>query len=100
MRSMKLNTVCREANCPNMGECFQRRTATFMILGSRCTRNCRFCNVTHARPEAVDPDEPAHLAATAKQLGLRHVVITQVTRDDVASAPLVRSSYRAAEALE
>ena len=83
MRSLKLNTVCNSANCPNLGECYQKHTATFMILGSRCTRNCRFCNVTHFHPEPVDPDEPENLAAAAKRLGLRHVVITQVTRDDL-----------------
>ena len=83
MKDLNLNTVCKEANCPNLGECFQKHTATFMILGSRCTRNCRFCNVTHARPEPVDPDEPAHVAEAAAKLGLRHVVVTCVTRDDL-----------------
>lgn len=83
MKNLKLNTVCNEANCPNLGECFMKHTATFMILGSHCTRNCRFCNVTHAAPETVDPDEPENLAKAAKKLGLRHVVITQVTRDDL-----------------
>ncbi len=83
MKDLKLNTVCNEANCPNLGECFMKHTATFMILGSHCTRNCRFCNVTHAAPETVDPDEPENLARAARQLGLRHVVITQVTRDDL-----------------
>lgn len=83
MTKLKLNTVCKEANCPNLGECFQQHTATFMILGSQCTRNCRFCNVAHGTPEAVDPLEPLHIAEAAKHLGLRHVVITQVTRDDL-----------------
>jgi lipoic acid synthetase len=83
MKDLKLNTVCKEANCPNLGECYQKHTATFMILGSHCTRNCRFCNVEHARPDQVDPEEPKNLALAAKQLGLRHVVITQVTRDDL-----------------
>lgn len=83
MKELKLNTVCNEANCPNLGECFGKHTATFMILGSRCTRNCTFCNVTHARPDPVDPDEPANLAEAVKKLGLKHVVITQVTRDDL-----------------
>lgn len=83
MKDLKLNTVCNEANCPNLGECFMKHTATFMILGSHCTRNCRFCNVTHAAPEEVDPNEPENLAQAAKKLGLRHVVITQVTRDDL-----------------
>lgn len=83
MDEMGLNTVCREANCPNQGECFARHTATFMILGRHCTRNCRFCNVTHAIPDPVDPDEPKRLAETAKHLGLHHVVVTSVTRDDL-----------------
>ncbi len=83
MKELKLNTVCNEANCPNLGECFGKHTATFMILGSHCTRNCTFCNVTHARPEPVDPCEPKNLAEAVKKLGLKHVVITQVTRDDL-----------------
>ena len=83
MRDLHLNTVCREANCPNLGECFKKRTATFMILGAHCTRNCRFCNVTCAAPEPVDEDEPRHLAEAARALGLRHVVVTSVTRDDL-----------------
>ena len=83
MTKLKLNTVCKEANCPNLGECFQKHTATFMILGSQCTRNCRFCNVIHGTPEHVDPLEPQHIAEAARDLGLRHVVITQVTRDDL-----------------
>lgn len=83
MTNLELNTVCKEANCPNLGECFQKHTATFMILGSQCTRNCRFCNVVHGTPEPVDPLEPQHIAEAAKHLGLRHVVITQVTRDDL-----------------
>jgi lipoic acid synthetase len=80
---LKLNTVCKEANCPNLGECYRRHTATFMLLGSHCTRNCRFCNVTHAAPEPVDPEEPENVALAAKRLGLRHVVLTCVTRDDL-----------------
>lgn len=80
----RLHTVCESADCPNIGECFGNKTCTFMILGSRCTRNCRFCAVTHGCPEAVDPDEPQLLAAAARQLGLQHVVITSVTRDDLA----------------
>ena len=83
MASLKLNTVCKEASCPNMGECYKKHTATFMILGTQCTRNCRFCNVTHGRPQPVDPDEPAHLAEAVEALGLRHVVVTSVTRDDL-----------------
>lgn len=83
MRDLKLNTVCKEANCPNLGECYQKHTATFMILGSICTRNCRFCNVTAGRPLPPDPDEPRHVAQAAKKLGLRHVVLTCSTRDDL-----------------
>ena len=83
MKDLGLNTVCREANCPNLGECFRRHTATFMILGAHCTRNCRFCNVSCAAPEAVDPDEPERLAEAAARLGLKHVVVTSVTRDDL-----------------
>ncbi len=83
MASLKLNTVCKAANCPNLGECYKKHTATFMILGSQCTRNCRFCNVTHGKPELVDPEEPANLAKAAEKLGLKHVVVTCVTRDDL-----------------
>ncbi len=80
---LKLNTVCKEANCPNLGECYRKHTATFMILGSECTRNCRFCNVTPGKPVPPDPDEPENVAAAAKKLGLRHVVLTCPTRDDL-----------------
>ena len=83
MKELNLNTVCREANCPNLGECYRRHTATFMILGSACTRNCRFCNVTSGRPLPPDPDEPENVAAAAQKLGLRHVVLTCPTRDDL-----------------
>ena len=83
MAKLKLNTVCKEANCPNLGECYKRHTATFMILGSICTRHCRFCNVSKGCVEAVDPKEPQHLAEAVKELGLKHVVITSVTRDDL-----------------
>ena len=83
MRDLKLNTVCKEANCPNLGECYRKHTATFMILGSACTRNCRFCNVTTGHPLPPDPDEPRHVAEAAKKLGLRHVVLTCPTRDDL-----------------
>lgn len=83
MKELGLNTVCREANCPNIGECCRRRTATFMVLGDRCTRDCRFCNVTHGVPDAPDPDEPAAVAQAVMKLGLRHAVITTVTRDDL-----------------
>lgn len=78
-----LNTVCDEAICPNRGKCFHAGTATFMILGKNCTRNCRFCNVTGAAPEKVDLDEPANVALAVKELSLKYVVITSVTRDDL-----------------
>lgn len=84
MQDMELNTVCKEANCPNLGECYSSKTATFMIMGSQCTRNCRFCNVTTGSPTELDATEPRHLAEAVKHLGLEHVVITQVTRDDLA----------------
>ena len=84
MRDLKLNTVCKEANCPNLGECYRKHTTTFMILGSVCTRNCRFCNVATGRPLPPDPDEPDNVALAAKKLGLRHVVLTCSTRDDLA----------------
>jgi len=83
MRGLKLNTVCEEAACPNIGECWKRKHATFMILGSVCTRACAFCNVATGRPDRLDPDEPAHVAAAVGKLGLEHVVITSVDRDDL-----------------
>jgi lipoic acid synthetase len=83
MRSLQLNTVCEEAACPNLGECWSARHATVMILGSVCTRKCGFCNVKTGRPEALDADEPARLAQAVKALDLRHVVITSVDRDDL-----------------
>ncbi|MFN2436529.1 MAG: radical SAM protein, partial [Desulfotignum sp.] len=79
----KLHTVCQEANCPNMFECFSKDTATFMILGDQCTRHCRFCNITARPPLPVDPDEPARVAKAARDLGLHYVVVTSVTRDDL-----------------
>jgi lipoyl synthase len=80
---LKLNTVCVEARCPNLTECWTRGTATFMILGDRCTRRCHFCAVETARPLAVEIDEPQRLAEAAAHLNLRHVVITSVARDDL-----------------
>jgi len=80
---LSLATICEEAECPNIGECFRQHTATFLILGRTCTRNCRFCAVEHGRPEPVDIEEPQHLVDAVKQLRLRHVVITSVTRDDL-----------------
>jgi lipoic acid synthetase len=83
MRRLKLNTVCEEAACPNLPECWAERHATVMILGSVCTRACAFCNVETGMPDAVDPEEPAHLASAVAELGLQHVVITSVDRDDL-----------------
>jgi len=83
LSSMHINTVCQEALCPNMGECFAKRQATFIILGSICTRGCRFCGVAKGQPLPLDPDEPKRIAEAVKKLGLRHVVITSVTRDDL-----------------
>ncbi|MHB0999391.1 MAG: lipoyl synthase [Armatimonadota bacterium] len=83
LKSMGLHTVCQSASCPNIGECFSKRTATFMILGDTCTRNCGFCGVTSGRPLAEDPDEPRRVAEAAKKMNLRYVVVTSVTRDDL-----------------
>ncbi len=79
----RLHTVCQEAKCPNMWECFSQQTATFLIMGSRCTRNCRFCSVAQGPVEPPDPAEPERVAAAARKMGLRYVVITSVTRDDL-----------------
>ncbi|HNX53424.1 MAG TPA: lipoyl synthase [Pontiellaceae bacterium] len=83
LASLQLNTVCASAKCPNRHECWNRGTATVMILGNTCTRNCRFCNVNTGRPGPVDYDEPARVAEAARRLNLRHIVITSVTRDDL-----------------
>ena len=83
MRRLELNTVCEEAACPNLSECWADRHATVMILGSVCTRACAFCNIETGRPDPVDPDEPEHLAHAIAELGLQHVVITSVDRDDL-----------------
>ncbi len=83
MRSQVLHTVCEEALCPNIFECWEARTATFLILGDICTRNCGFCAITTGRPTHLDREEPARVAAVVKRMGLRHVVITSVTRDDL-----------------
>jgi lipoic acid synthetase len=83
LREAKLHTVCEEASCPNLGECFRHGTATFMILGDLCTRRCPFCDVGHGKPLAPDPDEPRHLAETLMAMGLSYVVITSVDRDDL-----------------
>jgi lipoic acid synthetase len=83
LREKRLHTVCEEASCPNIGECFGKGTATFMILGDLCTRRCPFCDVAHGRPLPPDPEEPEHLAQTIAALGLSYVVITSVDRDDL-----------------
>jgi lipoic acid synthetase len=83
LREQKLHTVCEEASCPNIAECFGKGTATFMILGDICTRRCPFCDVAHGRPLAPDAEEPRHLAETIALLGLKYVVITSVDRDDL-----------------
>ncbi|MEY3510293.1 MAG: lipoyl synthase [Pseudomonadota bacterium] len=83
LRSNKLVTVCEEASCPNIGECFGKGTATFMIMGDKCTRRCPFCDVGHGRPDPLDVDEPDNLAKTIAQLKLQYVVITSVDRDDL-----------------
>ncbi|MBT4484655.1 MAG: lipoyl synthase [Candidatus Latescibacteria bacterium] len=83
LKSKRILTVCKEANCPNIGECFSRRTATFLILGENCTRSCRFCAVNHEAPKPPDPDEPSRIAETVRTMGLMYVVITSVTRDDL-----------------
>jgi len=83
LRERQLATVCESANCPNRGECFSQNKATVLILGSVCTRSCRFCSVAQGTPELLDPREPQHVAELAQQAGLRHIVITSVTRDDL-----------------
>ncbi len=83
LRELGLHTVCEEAHCPNIGECWEHRAATFMILGDVCTRNCAYCAVAHGTPEPYDPDEPARLADAVARLGLQHIVITSVDRDDL-----------------
>lgn len=83
MRTLKLTTVCEEAACPNIGECWAKGHATVMIMGEICTRACAFCNITTGRPNALDPDEPEHVAEMAETLGLNHIVITSVDRDDL-----------------
>jgi lipoic acid synthetase len=83
LRENKLVTVCEEASCPNLSECFSHGTATFMIMGDKCTRRCSFCDVAHGRPDPLDPNEPMNLANTIAQMNLRYVVITSVDRDDL-----------------
>jgi lipoic acid synthetase len=83
LRANNLVTVCEEASCPNLSECFSHGTATFMIMGDKCTRRCSFCDVAHGRPDPLDANEPMNLAITIAQMGLRYVVITSVDRDDL-----------------
>ena len=84
MRDAELHTVCEEAMCPNIGECWEEREATFLLLGMKCTRRCGFCDVMTAKPDAVDEGEPARIAETVARMGLRYVVLTGVARDDLA----------------
>ncbi len=84
MRTQTLHTVCEEARCPNLGECWERRTATFLILGNICTRNCSYCAIVHGLPTELDLEEPARVAGAVEAMGLRHAVITSVNRDDLA----------------
>jgi lipoyl synthase len=84
LRENRLVTVCEEAGCPNIGECWEKKHATFMIMGDTCTRACAFCNVKTGLPQPLDPDEPAHVAEATAKLGLSHVVVTSVDRDDLA----------------
>jgi lipoic acid synthetase len=84
MRELGLHTVCEEAHCPNVGECWEHRAATFMILGDVCTRNCSYCAVAHGTPQPLDPGEPVRLGLAVERMGLKHVVITSVDRDDLA----------------
>lgn len=83
IKSLSLNTVCQEAACPNVGDCWNKKHAAIMILGSVCTRACRFCNIASGKPQPVDPDEPRRVALSVKALSLKHIVITSVDRDDL-----------------
>lgn len=83
MRNLNLHTVCEEARCPNIGECWNHRTATFLLLGDICTRNCRFCAISKGQPKPLDEDEPEHIAHAVAYLKLKHAVLTSVTRDDL-----------------
>jgi len=83
VKEQRLNTVCESARCPNLGECWNRGTATFMILGNVCTRSCTFCNIDVGKPDEYDPHEAERVAESVKKLNLRHAVVTSVTRDDL-----------------
>ncbi|MFH1092786.1 MAG: lipoyl synthase [Candidatus Omnitrophota bacterium] len=101
-RMHNLHTVCKEALCPNIGECFSKKVATFLIMGNSCTRNCNFCAVKKGVPDKIDPDEPQRVAKAVKKLGLKHVVITSVTRDDLedGGAGIFSDTIRALKALD
>jgi lipoic acid synthetase len=102
LKDLKLNTVCEEAHCPNIGECWDHRAATFMILGDVCTRNCAYCAVAHGTPQPLDPEEPRRLAEAVAAMQMRHIVVTSVDRDDLPNggaelfAAVVRETRRAA----
>jgi len=83
LRKLKLHTVCEESMCPNIGKCFEKKTATFLVMGDICTRNCKFCDIKFGKPGSLDEDEPQRILEAAKKLSLRHIVITSVTRDDL-----------------
>ena len=83
LRSAKLHTICEEARCPNIAECFGGGTAVFLILGNVCTRDCKYCNVIHGNPRSLNKNEPRDIAESVKTLGLKYVVVTSVTRDDL-----------------
>ena len=83
LKTKCLNTVCENARCPNKNECYSKNTATFLIMGNNCTRNCRYCNISCAKPERLNPEEPQHIAEAVKALNLKYAVITSVTRDDL-----------------
>ena len=102
MRGLSLHTVCEEASCPNIGECWEEREATFLILGNRCTRRCGFCDVMTAKPHAVDEDEPRRIAQAVREMGLRYVVLTGVARDDLpdGGAPIWAAAIHAVRAAE
>lgn len=102
LRDLRLHTVCESARCPNLGECFQSKTATFLLLGDRCTRSCGFCAIDSGRPTHPDPNEPDHVAQMALELGLAHVVLTSVNRDDLpdgGAGQFVRTIHRIRELL-
>jgi lipoic acid synthetase len=97
MRDLGLHTVCEEANCPNIGECWHHGTATFMILGGVCTRSCGYCNVTHGKPDGADPHEPVKVASAVHAMELDYVVVTSVDRDDLRTAAPRSSRRRSAK---